>query len=224
MAVDGIEREASQDPIAHRDLVVVDPPMQGRDIANLNRAVRHRLQVRRIDIPSPVHDKFTLAAALAAIEAGYCLGLREDTVLKTENGRRVCTMGAQEIIREPERRTDEQLQRAKDREPRQARGPRYYHELIGGVAVPVDPILEDAHDFKPGHDGVDLHCPEDDVIYAICDAKVIDVRANGWWGNGATAHGGHEIEEGDGIIQLECLIDKGPFKKGMHFGYGARTA
>ena len=26
--------------------------------------------------------------------------------------------------------------------------------------------------------------------------------------------------EGDGIIQLSCLADNGPFHKGMHFGYG----
>jgi len=60
--------------------------MQGRDVANLNRAVRQRLEMRRIDIPAPVHDKFTQAAALAAIEAGYFLGLLEDTILATDKG------------------------------------------------------------------------------------------------------------------------------------------
>ena len=213
--------EASQDPIAHRDLVVTDPPMRGRDIANLNRAVRQRLEMRRIDIPSPMHDMFTQAAALAAVEAGYYLGLLEATVLATDNGRRVCTQGAQTIIREPERRTDEQRARAKARQPQVARGPRYYAELSGGsVAVPVDPIHADSHGFKAGHDGVDLICDADDVVYAICDAKVIDVRAGGWWGKGAQASHGHPIEHGDGIIQIECLVDKGPFRKGLHFGYG----
>jgi hypothetical protein len=35
--------------------------------------------------------------------------------------------------------------------------------------------------FQAGHDGVDLICPEDAPIFAICKAKVIDVRASGWW-------------------------------------------
>ena len=99
--------------------------------------------------------------------------------------------------------------------------PRYYAELGGGrVAVPVDPILQHSNGFTSGHDGVDLICEQDDVVYAICDAKVIDVRAAGWWGNGAQASHGHPISDGDGIIQIECLVDDGPFKKGMHFGYG----
>jgi len=221
MAVHTTPRPASQDPVAHRDLIVTDPPMRGRDVANLNRAVRQRLEMRRIDIPSPVHDMFTQAAALAAVEAGYFLGLREDTVLATDNGRRCCTQGAQAIIREPERRTPQQLARAKARQGQIARGPRYYAELSGGrVATPVDPILTHAHGFKAGHDGVDLICEADDVVYAICDARVIDVRKGGWWGKGAQASHGHPISHGDGIIQLECLVDVGPFKRGLHFGYG----
>ncbi len=221
MAVHTTGSQASQDPIAHRDLIVTDPPMKGRDVANLNRAVHQRLEMRRIDIPSPVHDMFTQAAALAAVEAGYFLGLREDTVLATNKGRRVCTEGAQAIIREPERRTPEQIARAKSRVGQVARGPRYYAQLSGGhVATPVDPILTHSHGFTGGHDGVDLICEADDVVYAICDARVIDVRAGGWWGKGAQASHGHPISHGDGIIQIECLVDKGPFKKGLHFGYG----
>jgi hypothetical protein len=129
MAVHTTQHETSQDPIAHRDLVVTDPPMRGRDVANLNRAVHQRLEMRRIDIPSPMHDMFTQAAALAAVEAGYFLGLLEDTILATDNGRRVCPQGAQTIIREPERRTEQQRDRAKARHPQAARGPRYYAEL-----------------------------------------------------------------------------------------------
>ena len=215
------KRGASKDPIAHRDLVVVDPPMRGRDVANLNRAVRQRLEMRRIDIPAPVHDTFTQAAALAAVEAGYFLGLREDTVLKTVKGRRCCTQGAQAIIREPERRSAVQLERAKARMGQLDRGPRYYGELGGrNVAGPVDPILQHSNGFSAGHDGVDLICEQDDVLYAICNARVIDVRDAGWWGKSAQASHGHPISHGDGIIQLECLVDAGPFKKGMHFGYG----
>jgi murein DD-endopeptidase MepM/ murein hydrolase activator NlpD len=215
-----IKREPSQDPAVHRELVVVDPPMLGRDVANLNRAVHDRLKSRGIDVPLPNHDKFTLAAALAAIEAGYFLGLLEDTILATDAGRRMCTEGAQHLIRNPDERTDEQLQRAKEREPQIARGPRYYRELRGGVATPADPILQHSWGFQAGHDGVDLITEGDDIIYAICDAVVIDVRSEGWWGSNPKPGSGHPISDGDGIIQIECLVDDGPFRKGMHFGYG----
>ena len=104
----------------------------------------------------------------------------QDTILATDGGRRVCPQGAQAIIREPERRTDAQRARAKARHPQVARGPRYHAELSGGgVAVPVDPIHTHAHGFQAGHGGVDLICDADDVVYAICDATVIHVRAGG---------------------------------------------
>jgi murein DD-endopeptidase MepM/ murein hydrolase activator NlpD len=91
----------------------------------------------------------------------------------------------------------------------------------GGVATPVAKILSSSWGYLPGaHDGVDLICVEDAPIFALCEAEVIDVRASGWWGLGATASPGHPISEGDGIIQLRCLADVGPFRKGMHFGYG----
>lgn len=131
-AHDGIERNASKDPSVHRALVVVDPPMQGRDVANLQRAIRARLKARGLadDIPVPTHGKFTEATALAAVEAQYFLGLRSDTYLRVDaKGHRIVTEGAQRIIRDPEGRTGDQLQRAKDRRAQIERGPRYYEEL-----------------------------------------------------------------------------------------------
>jgi murein DD-endopeptidase MepM/ murein hydrolase activator NlpD len=94
-------------------------------------------------------------------------------------------------------------------------------KLSPPVAAPVKPILQHSWGWHPGvHDGVDLITEADDVIYALCDATVIDVRSSGWWGKGARASGGHSVAEGDGIIQLRCDIDAGPFRKGLHFGYG----
>lgn len=212
-------------PEVHRELIVINPPMSGRDVANLQRAIKSRLEARGLadDVPTPVHGKFTQATWFGCVEAGYFLGLRSDTYLASDLGRGVCTKGAQTIIRHPDQRTAAQRERAKKRKAHD--GPRYYAELSGGnnksVASPLKRILGDSWGWhKPGHDGVDLICEGDAAIYAICDAKIIDVRSTGWWGNGAQASGGHQISEGDGIIQLECLVDTGPFKKGMHFGYG----
>ncbi len=91
----------------------------------------------------------------------------------------------------------------------------------GSVAAPCRPILQHSWGYHPGvHDGIDLITTEDDVMYALCDGVIFDVRSSGWWGKGARASGGHSIADGDGIIQLRCTVNVGPFKKGMHFGYG----
>lgn len=89
------------------------------------------------------------------------------------------------------------------------------------VAAPVVPILQHTWGYHKGvHDGIDLITEGDDILYALCDAVVIDARSRGWWGLGAHASSGHPISDGDGIIQLRCTVNAGPFKPGMHFGYG----
>lgn len=133
-AQDNISREKSTDPAVHRELVVVDPPMEGRDVANLQRGIEERLNARGIDIPTPTHGKFTHATAVGGVEAGYVIGLMADTYLRvvTKPGgdrRLVSTEGAQTLIRNPDRRSDEQLDRARDRHAQTLRGPRYYDEM-----------------------------------------------------------------------------------------------
>lgn len=95
-------------------------------------------------------------------------------------------------------------------------GKESYGGSTGAVASPLNKILSSANGYSGGHDGVDLISEADAAIFAICDAKVIDVRSGGWWGKNPTG----DISRGDGIIQIECLVNSGPFKKGMHFGYG----
>ncbi len=95
------------------------------------------------------------------------------------------------------------------------------HRDDSHVASPVARILQHSNDWAgSAHDGVDLICPPAAVLFAICDAVVIDVRSGGWWGKGAVASGGHAVSEGDGIIQIKSLVEVGPFKRGLHFGYG----
>jgi hypothetical protein len=124
-----MNRTASDNPDVHRDLIVQDPPQQGRDVANLQRAIKTRLDARGIDIPTPTHGKFTHATWVAAVEAGYFLGLLSSTYLATDRGRGLSTEGAQAIIRNPDRRSDEQKARAKERQGQLERGPRYYDDL-----------------------------------------------------------------------------------------------
>ena len=125
-AKDGIPRAPSDDPSVHRALVVVDPPMQGRDVANLQRAARARLEARGFDddIAVPNHGKFTPATAFACLVAAAlpraALG---DLPARDEHGHRVVTEGAQRILRHPDERDDKQLARAKTRQAHAKQSP-----------------------------------------------------------------------------------------------------
>jgi murein DD-endopeptidase MepM/ murein hydrolase activator NlpD len=95
------------------------------------------------------------------------------------------------------------------------------HTRGSHVHTPLAPILAHSNGFNPpGHDGVDLISEASDEGWAICDGVIVDVRSSGWWGKGAQASHGHPISDGDGVVQLQCTIDQGPFRKGLVFGYG----
>jgi hypothetical protein len=131
-----VNRQASEDPTVHRELIVQDPPQSGRDVANLQRALRERLRSRGLadDVPVPTHGKFTHATWLACVEAGYFLGLESATYLRTDKQCGVSTEGAQTYIRNPDRRNPEQLARAKARQGQLDEGPRYYDDLARKAA------------------------------------------------------------------------------------------
>lgn len=88
------------------------------------------------------------------------------------------------------------------------------------VHTPVTKIVTDDWGFHPGvHDGEDVVTLPDPPIFAMVKCKIIDVRSAGWWGLGAPTNPKLKAK-GDGIIQMEVLEDIGPFKYGMHIGYG----
>lgn len=88
------------------------------------------------------------------------------------------------------------------------------------VHAPVGHILQDSWGFHPGvHDGLDVICDPNAWCYAMVKCRIIDVRASGWWGLGAPSDP-TVAAKGDGIVQMEVLENVGPFKKGMHIGYG----
>lgn len=121
--------------------------MQGRDVANLQRALKDRLTARGLadDVPVPTHGKFTHATWLACVEAGYFLGLRSDTYLATQGdpARGVCSRGAQLIIRNPVSRDSFQLVRADARRVALIHGPRYFKTLVsaGSLGAGADAAL-----------------------------------------------------------------------------------
>lgn len=90
---------------------------------------------------------------------------------------------------------------------------------VSPVAYPVPSVTADSWGYHPPvHDGIDLICPPAAKVYAICDGEIVDVRAGGWWGKGAPSPA--VAAKGDGIIQLRCTVDAGPFRKGLVFAYG----
>lgn len=173
MAKDDVDREASDDPEVHRDLVVVDPPMSGRDVANVQRAVEKRLDARGIDVPTPTHGKWTHASAVAAVEAMYFLGLMSSTYLKTTTvdgePRLVCTQGAQDVIRNPDQRSELQLERANERKAQLDRGPRYYEDLARESGMQPGKGAQAALDFARKHIGVTEHPPNSNWGHPVQD-------------------------------------------------------
>jgi hypothetical protein len=137
-ARDGIKHVPSQDPSVHRELVLVDPPLQGRDVANLQRALQARLEARGLDksIPIAVHGKFTPGTVLAAIDMQYALGLRSDTYMKRDRrGHRIVTEGAQAIIRDPDMRDADQLRRAKERAEAAGHHAAFFHAMAERIGM-----------------------------------------------------------------------------------------
>lgn len=96
----------------------------------------------------------------------------------------------------------------------------YAQARVGKVHTPVMTIVTDSWGWTPPiHDGVDVITKPDPIIFAMVKCKVVDVRADGWWGLGAPTD--PKLRgKGDGIIQLEVVENVGPFKKGMHICYG----
>jgi murein DD-endopeptidase MepM/ murein hydrolase activator NlpD len=93
-------------------------------------------------------------------------------------------------------------------------------EKAGRVHTPVSRIITDTWGYHPGvHDGVDLICPPNAQLYAICDGVVVRAASSGWWGKGAPSNAALKAK-GDGIIIVRSTVNVGPFREGMNFCYG----
>lgn len=88
------------------------------------------------------------------------------------------------------------------------------------VCYPCVNLITDDNGYSSWHDGVDLITAWRGPALAIVTGEIVRVSTGGWWGANPEPSPGHPISDGDGIIILESTVDVGPFKKGMHFGYG----
>mgnify|MGYP006144078397 CR=1 FL=1 len=87
------------------------------------------------------------------------------------------------------------------------------------MSPPLARILQSSWGYHPPvHDGVDLICKPRAAGLAICKAEVVRADNGGWWGKGAPSPA--VAAKGDGIVIIRCLVNQGPFRKGLNFCYG----
>lgn len=199
--------------MSERTFKVDSPHMKGEDVKAWQQWLR--MTFRRWDIKYPidtdgVYDVATRSATASVAEA---LGLNAPYGM--EDG---VTPEFRTKLRD-RRFTAAEKKRFKQRvKYRRALRDRFEHE--GHVHTPVSRIITDTWGYHPPvHDGIDLICPANATLFAICDGTVIRADASGWWGKGAPSDPALKAK-GDGIIILRCSTDVGPFKRGLNMCYG----
>lgn len=181
--------------------------MHGNDVRGWQKTLRRQFRTWGVDYPLAVDGHYGAITRSATSDVLKGLGIAQQMMSQGVTPElRIKVRNKQLTARE------RALYNARAGWRRQLRK-KFAHK---GVAPPLNKILRSDWGWAPGHDGVDLICPPNVPIMALCDAEVIDVRAGGWWGKSPTGN----VSKGDGIIQLKCLTDRGPFKRGMHFAYG----
>lgn len=191
-----------------------DKPMTGNDVKAWQQSVKKLFKDMGIDCPIKTDGVFGPASRAFTADLVYAMGMAAKVQLKN---------GVTPQLRKKLRDKDLTLiqrksMKAKSRTAYRARLRDRWSTKK--VHAPVSHILTDSWGFHPGvHDGEDVITDGGVPTFAMVKCKVIDVRASGWWGLGAPSDPALKAR-GDGIVQMEVLENVGPFKKGMHIGYG----
>lgn len=197
--------------MSDRTFVVKKPLMRGEDVHNWQREVKSQFNKMKIDCPIVVDGYFGVATRSYTAALCYSLGMVPRRVM--DNG---VTHRLRDRIRNGDFTAAEKKAWANRDEYRKGLRARWNIK----VHAPVNQILADSWGYHPGvHDGLDVICPPDAIIFAMVKSKVIDVRSSGWWGLGAPTDPNVRAK-GDGIIQVQVLETVGPFTRGYHIGYG----
>lgn len=81
-------------------------------------------------------------------------------------------------------------------------------------------IISDAWGWKPGiHDGVDVYTMPRAVLFSMVRCFVVAVQHQGWMNLGSPDDPPRKVD-GDGLVLMEVIENVGPFRAGMHLGYG----
>jgi murein DD-endopeptidase MepM/ murein hydrolase activator NlpD len=195
-----------------RTFKIDDPHMHGADIEAWQREVK--TQFSRMAIAYPLKDDGIYGVGTRSATATLLHALGMNAAEQMRNG---VTPELRSRVRNRRLTLTERLTKAARVGFRRQLRIRFH---AGGTAAPTAKIIADSWGYHLGvHDGLDVICVPAAPIFAMVKAKVVDVRASGWWGLGAPTNPTLKAK-GDGIIQLEVLENIGPFRKGMHIGYG----
>jgi murein DD-endopeptidase MepM/ murein hydrolase activator NlpD len=204
--------------LSDRTLKVDSPMMVGNDVSSWQEFLRDAFRSRwSIEYPIDVDGVYGVATRAATASFMRAWGV-EDTGEALKDG---LTPGWRSKLRNNDR-TDEEKVRALSDEIKayRRRLEARFERLL--VCYPVNNLITDDNGWTGpnGHDGVDLITAWRGPLLAICDGIIRRVDSSGWWGNNPQPSPGHPISDGDGIIVLKCTITAGPFRPGLHFGYG----
>lgn len=195
-----------------RTYKVTSPHMQGGAIDDWQRVLNKQMDTWGIDYHIAVDGDYGVVTRDLGRSVAYGLGMSASIL------DRGVTPELRRKIRNKDL-TDAERKRFQSRQRENWRNRLKKKHEGGGVCSPLVKILQHSWGWRPGvHDGVDLICPADAHGYAMCRAKVVRVD-DSWWGLGAPADPALR-DRGDGIVIVRSLVDVGPIKKGMNFGYG----
>lgn len=205
--------------MSDRTYKVGSPLMKGSDIKSWQQELVRLFKKMAIKAPVDADGVYGVSTRSFTAALAHANGLNATKLLANGVTPEVRTLlrGAPGTLTAAQRKTRD----SKARQEYRAKLRTQYARAGGSsVHTPVTVIVQDSWGYHPGvHDGLDVITGPDPVIFAMIRSKVIDVRASGWWGLGAPRDPKVKAK-GDGIIQLEVLESIGPFKKGMHLGYG----
>lgn len=205
---------SSKDP---RTFVIGDKLMKGEDVKQWQGEVKQLFA--DIGIKCPIVIDGTYAQATRAFTASLCeaYGLISKACMKDGVTPELRTKLRHKDFNRQERLRMDSKARKMYRAGLRDRWAPGWNDLVHS---PVSKLIADSWGFHPGvHDGVDVISVEGAAAFAMVKSKIIDVRAHGWWNLGAPKNQ-RLRERGDGIVQMLVLANNGPFKKGMHIGYG----
>lgn len=199
-----------------RTFTLQTPHMHGDDVKEWQNWLRDKFLSWHIDYPVGVDGDYGQATRSATASLMRAWGVESAQDAMSEG---LTAWWRSKLRRDDRSELEDKIFQSHERAGyRAALRDRYAHK---DLSTPVAKILEDSWGWHPGvHDGLDLICAWKAPLLAICTGKIVRVASSGWWGLAAHASAGHPISDGDGIIILESHVNVGPFRKGMHFGYG----
>lgn len=200
--------------MSERIFVVKKTPMKGHDVKAWQLTVKKLFADMKIECPIKADGVYGPATRAFTADLVYASGMAAKVQMKNGVTPALRSKLRTGTLTAGQKKTRDSKVRKDYRARLRARW------TTKEVHAPINHIVTDAWGYHPGvHDGEDVIATGGVPSFAMVKCRVIDVRASGWWNLGAPSDPTLKAK-GDGIVQMEVLENVGPFKKGMHIGYG----